>query len=199
ECHRDRGSSCALLAGLPLPLVGAGVLNADDARLRPSELPPDRAPHESLSNSVDASVEVVGGEESKVSAVVAVTLDHVVLVTRHVLLVAGEDDEVVALREFVPARQAVEVVVGKEVDRLPGAVEPRDELEVPVVEAKGDAEVEEGTAQIHAPVASGDVPRIAPAIPVGIREVVRRPGVRREDDGDAVGSKTPRPDDERWV
>ena len=67
-------------------------------------------------------VHVVRGEEREVAAEVAEARDHVVLVTRHVLLVAGEDDEVVAPRELVAARDRVEVVVGDEVDLLPGPV-----------------------------------------------------------------------------
>ena len=130
-----------LVSRLPLALVGSDVLHADDARLRASELPPGRASHERLPDSVDTAVEVVGREKSKVSAVVPITLDDVVLVTRDVLLVAGEHDKVVALRQLVPVHDAVEIVVRKEVNRLAGAVEPRDELEVPVVKAERHAEV----------------------------------------------------------
>ena len=44
-----------------------------------------------------------------------------------------------------------------------------------------------------------DVPRVAPPVTVGVREVVRRPGIRREHDCDAMGAELPRPDDERRV
>ena len=44
-----------------------------------------------------------------------------------------------------------------------------------------------------------DVPRVAPPVAVGVREVVRRPGIRREHDCDAMRAELPRPDDERRV
>ena len=48
-------------------------------------------------------------------------------------------------------------------------------------------------------MASGDVPRIPPTVAVGVREVVGRPGIGREDDRNAVSPQSPRPDDERGV
>src|SRR5438270_5872127 len=63
----------------------------------------------------------------------------------------------------------------------------------------GDAKVEERALQVDAAVPTADVPRVAPAIPVPVREVVRRPRVRREDDRDPLRAEPPRPHDERRV
>src|SRR5439155_3215952 len=139
--------------------------------------------------------EVVGREKGEVAAEIAEAADNVVLVLRHVLLVTREDDEVVVSRELVAALYRRKVVVGEKVHVLPGLVQPGDELEVPVVEAKRDAEVEKRTVEIDAPAAS-DVPRVAPPVTVRVLEVVRRPGVRREYDGDAVSAEPAGADDE---
>ena len=78
----------------------------------------------------------------------ATSNDDVVRELRHVLRVAGEDDEIVRTREIVPGLEQLEVVVGQVFDPLAGLVEPRDEVEVHVAEAEGHAEVEEGAAQV---------------------------------------------------
>src|SRR5207244_2491733 len=111
-------------------------------------------------------VEVVRGEKRKVPACVAVMLDHVVLMSCDVLLVSREDDEVVPPCQLLAAGDGTEIVVGEEVHRSAGPVEPRDELQVPVVEAKRHAEVEKGPLQVDAAVAPADVPRVAPAVAV---------------------------------
>src|SRR5207237_5520158 len=84
---------------LPLPMIRADVLDADDARFRPAELAPERPPHQSRPDPVDPPVEIVGGKEREIAAEVAVTLDDVVRVARDVLLVPGEHDQVVTARE----------------------------------------------------------------------------------------------------
>src|SRR6185369_13508490 len=98
------------VAALALAMVGADVLNSDEARLRTAERAPEPAPDQPLPDAVDAPVEVVRGEECKVSADVAVALDHVVGVLRHVLLVTREHDQVVTPRQLVPARDSGQVV-----------------------------------------------------------------------------------------
>ena len=116
---------------------------------------------------------------------VPVALDDVVLVLGHVLGMAREDDEVVRLGQLVAARVRLEVVVGQEVDVLPGPVQPRDKIEIPVAEPVRDAEVEERPREVDRPGRAADVPAVAPAVAVRVPEVVRLPRVRREDDGDA--------------
>jgi hypothetical protein len=163
--------------GLPLPVIRPDVLHADDARLRPSERTPRLPSREPRTDPVDAAVEVVRCEEGEVAAEISVALDHVVGVRRDVLLVAREDDEFVALRELRAARDRVEIVVGEEVRAEPMSVEPCDEVEVPVVEAKRNPEVEIRPLKVDAPVPGGDVPRVAPAVSVVVFEVVCRPRV----------------------
>jgi hypothetical protein len=111
---------------------------------------------------------------------------------------AGKDDEVVRVRQLVAGREGLEVVVGQEVHVLPGAVQPGDEVEIPVAEAERDAEVEERPLEVDVSRGAADVPAVAPAVAVLVPEVVRLPGVRREDDGDVRGRDAPR-DDERRV
>jgi hypothetical protein len=100
-------------------------------------------------------------------------LDHVVLVWRDVFLVSGEDDKVVARRQRLPVTDGTQIVVREEVHRPARPVEPRDELQIPVVEAEWHAEVEERPAQIHAAVSPGDIPGVAPTVAVAVGEVVR--------------------------
>src|SRR5207302_5718295 len=126
ERPRRGGGACDRVAGLPLTVVRPDVLNPDDSGLRTAEVPPRRPAHERLPDAVDAPVEVVRREECEVAADVAVPLDHVVLVTRHVFLMAWEDDEVVTPRELVTARDRVEVVVREEVDGPARPGQPRD-------------------------------------------------------------------------
>ena len=81
------------------------VLNADRARPRA-----DRGRASARSSSMmspcrsTSPEEVVRREEHQVAAEVAVALDEVVLARRHILVVAGEDDEVVRARERARAR-----------------------------------------------------------------------------------------------
>src|SRR5256886_11021854 len=124
--------------------------------------------------------------------------DDVVRMTRYVLLVPGEHDQVVPARELVAAANGVEVVVGEEVDAFPGSVQPGDEVEIPVVEAEGNSEVEEWTLERDTRMAA-DVPRVDPSYAVGVLEVVPSPGVRRQHDRYALRPEALRPHDERGV
>src|SRR5205807_5531524 len=172
------------VAPLALPVVAPVVLNADEPGLGPAELAPELDFAQPVATEHDLGEEVVRREEGEVAAEVAVALDAVVRVPSDVLLVPGEDDEVVARGQLVPASELLEVVVRQEVDALLRPVQPGDERQVPVAEAVGNAEVEERTPQVDAPDRGAHVPAVAPAVAVCILEVVRLPGVRREHDGD---------------
>src|SRR5207253_735491 len=128
---------------LLLAVIRAHVLDTDDRRLRASQLPPQAAPNERRPAPRHAPVQIVRSQKRQVAADVPVAADDVVRMTRYVLLVPGEHDQVVPARELVAAANGVEVVVGEEVDALPGPVQPGDEVEIPVVEAEGNSEVEE--------------------------------------------------------
>ena len=180
-------------------MIRPDVLHADNPRLRTAELPPRRPPHERLPDAVDPPVQVVRREECEIPADVAIPLDHVVPVTSHVFLVARKDDEIVVPCELVAARDRAEVVVREEVDRPAGLVQPRDELEIPVVEAKRHPEVEIRARQVDVALAAADVPGVAPAVAVRVGEVVRLPRLRREHDGNPLRAQPPGPHDERRV
>src|SRR5262245_1485166 len=117
---------------------------------------------------------------------------------RHVLRVTRVHDEDVSSSEHVAVAECRHVVGGEEVDPLPGPVQPGDEVEIPVAEPKRDAEVEERPGELDAPRRAAHVPAVAPAIAVRVPEVVRLPGVRGQDDGDARERGQPL-DDERRV
>src|SRR6266516_4591667 len=92
-----RGRSAG--AEQPRPAMAAGVvrpvLDAAQRGLGPPEIAPlgDAGHHGAV--QVDLPEEVVGRQEHEVAAEVAVPGDDVVLVRRHVLVVTGEDDQVV--------------------------------------------------------------------------------------------------------
>ena len=88
--------------------------------------------------------------------------------------------------ELVAARDRVDVLVAQEVDLFAGLLQPREEREVPVVEAERQAEVEERPRQVDGAVAPADVPGVAPAVAVRVGEVVGLPRLRREHDRDAL-------------
>src|SRR5206468_508672 len=99
----------------------------------------------------------------------------------------------------VAACCSLEVVVGEEIDLFAAAAQPRDEAEVPVAEAGRDTEVEERTPQVDCPARAADVPAVAPAVAVGVEEVVGLPGVRGEHDRDLVLAERARPQDQRRI
>src|SRR6185312_637067 len=154
------------------PVVARRPLRADERRFGPAEAPPHRDSPDRVAGAVDLPEEVVRGEEHQVAAEVAVALDDVVDVPGHVLLVAREDDEVVRAAQLVAALDALEVVVREEVDLLAGPAQPRNEAQVPVVEAEGHAEVEERPREVDGRARPADVPAVAPTVAVGVEEVV---------------------------
>ncbi len=70
------------------------VLDADERGFGTTEVPPAAGFHDDV-RPFDAPEEVVRGEEHQVSAEVAVPLDEIVFTRGHVLVVPGEDDQVV--------------------------------------------------------------------------------------------------------
>ena len=144
--------------------------------------------------------EVVRRQEHEVSAEVAIALHDVVLVLGRVLLVSGEDDEVVRTRERVPVRKRVKVGVRQELDSLGGLGDPGNEGQVPVSESEGYAEVEEGTRRVDSMDGARHVPAVSPTVAVGVAKVVGLPRVSGEHDRDARGrAEDRRADDERRV
>jgi hypothetical protein len=155
------------------------------------------SPRQRLALAHDAPVEVVGGEEHQVAAEVPVRADHLVDMVRHVLLMAGEHDQVVGASERGGAAHPLEVVVGEEVGLQLVDPEPADEPEVVGAEVGRDAVVEVRAGEHEGAVAATRVPGIAVPVAVAVPEVVGLPRVGRQDDGDARRPESPRRDDER--
>ena len=189
--HHVRRLHRAVVAGRPL--------RANQRRLGPAELAPHLHAPEQLPVALDLPEEVVRGQEHQAPAEVAVAPDDVVDVLGHVLLVPGENDQVVRAPQGIAAADPLEVVIREVVDLLARPLQPRDEAQVPVPEAKGDAEVEVGPAQVDRPGGAADVPAVAPAVAVLVEEVVGLPGVGGEHDRDLVLAERTRPQDERRV
>ena len=117
----------------------------------------------------------------------------------HVLVVAGQDDEVVAPREGLRRRHPVEVLVGEEVGAAPRLPEPAQERQVVAAEERRQAVAHVRTVEPRALAPVGRVPAVAPPVPVPVAQVVRLPRARREDDGDAWARRRRRADDQRRV
>ena len=81
--------------------VGRLVLHADQGCLRAAEIAPQVDQLEARAMTVDAPEEVVRRQEHQVPAEIAVPLDDVVGVPGDVLLMAGEDDQVVRTAQRV--------------------------------------------------------------------------------------------------
>src|SRR5947208_4773760 len=114
----------------PDALVPADVLDPDQARLRAAEIAPAALAIDPVAAADDAVEKVVRREEGKIAAGVTKLRDQGVLVRSHVLLMAREDEQVVALREPRAARESLEIVVGDEVGLLVRVREPADDAEV---------------------------------------------------------------------
>ena len=76
-------------------VVPADVLGPGERALLPTDVTPAAGSVDRVAVALDAVEEAVGREEREVAAQVAVALDQVVGMRRHVLLVPGEDDQVV--------------------------------------------------------------------------------------------------------
>ena len=146
----------------------------------------------------DPPEEVVGREEREVAAEVAVALDDVVLVRRDVLVVAGEDDQVVGARELARRSRA------RRGPRRRGRRRPAPSARASAGTAgrsggSGTARRGSGTGGRAAPSWSLPVARTTCRRPVAVvvAEVVGLPRVRRQDDGHTVLAEPRGPDDER--
>ena len=134
------------------------------------------------------------------AAGVAVLLDDVVLVCRHVLGVARKDDQVVERGEVAARADLVEILLGEDVGRQPRPRHPDEERKLVAVDPRRHAEICERPGERDAEIAASGVPGVAPAVAVSVVEVVRLPRVRREHDRDAArGPERSRPDDEGRV
>ena len=153
-----------------------------------------RSRHSSISLSADAAAvdppeEVVGRQEEQVAAAVAVALDQVVEPSRHVLGVAREHDQVVGRTKRVRRRECLEVLVAVHVDVLARLREPVLEAEVVAAVAVRDATVRVRAGHVDDVGAPAGVPGVAPAVAVGVVEVVGLPRRRRQHHGDALGRR----------
>src|SRR4029077_17653111 len=102
-----------------LAAVVAAVLDADQGRLRPPEVPPLLGLLDRAAVADHAPEEVVRGQEGEVPPKVAIALHDVVLVRRHVLVVAWEDDELIGPGEVFASGDRVEITVAEDVDLQP--------------------------------------------------------------------------------
>ena len=179
-------------------VVAGHVLHADDACLWPPEVPPLADPPHLVPVKDDFPEEIVRREEHQVSAQIAVAPDQVVLVSGRVLLVTGKDDQVVIAREEVAVCDVLEIQVGEEIHVSAGA-EPADDRGIEIAEAVRDSRV--GVRPVDVDSAKGPVhvPAVSPAVAVGVGEVVRLPGVRRQNDRDPARAEHGRTDDKRRV
>ena len=109
----------------------------------------------------DMPEEVVRREEREVAAEVAIALHDVVDLLRHVLLVAGEDDEVVELREIVARRKLLEILVGEVVGLLAGVHEEAQEPALVRAVVRRLARVEVRPTELDVVAIGVAVPRVA--------------------------------------
>ena len=130
--------------------------------------------------------EVVRGEEGEVAAEVAEVPHQVVLVARHVLGVAREDDEVVVGDQLLGGPDRLEVRLGQDVGLLAGLAQPAEEVDVVLAPLRRHAAPDEHPPESGGALGALRVPRVAPAVPVGVAEVVGLPRVRRHHDRDAA-------------
>ena len=196
EEPRRRGDVRDVERSLARAVVVGAVLHTAEPRLGPADGPPLRVTPQDVAILGDLPEEVVRGEEDQPPAEVAEALDHVVGVLGHVLAVAREDDEVVLLPELVAAREQLEVVVREDVRVATRLLEPAEEREVVAEETRRHASFAIGPVE-HDRRLTARVPRVAPPVPVRVVEVVGLPGVRRENDGDAILAGLGRPEHER--
>src|SRR4051794_2248725 len=177
--------------------VVAAVLDADQSSLRPRQVPPELDPPDALALPVDAPEEVVRGEECEITAQVAVALNQVVHVPGHVLLVAGEDDQVVAGGEVLAGTDLIEVIVREEVGLATGMHEEAQKAALLRAVVRWLAGSGERPRQEDAAPVLVDVPGVAAPVAVRVEEVVRLPAIGRQDHGDAVAPPRIGPNDER--
>ena len=94
----------------------------------------------------------------------------------------------------------LEVRLGQDVRLLAGRGEPAEEVDVVLAPLRRDAAPDEHAAEAGGALGALGVPGVAPAVAVGVAEVVRLPRVRRHHDGDAAPlAERRRPDHEGRV
>lgn len=93
-------------------------------------------------------------------------------------------------------RDSLEVVVGEVVHAVMPVGEPVEKPPVVGAEVRRHAAVEEGAPQVDSVDRRRLVPRVAGAVSIDVASVVRVPGVRGKDDGDAMRAQVPRTNDE---
>ena len=179
-----------------VPLSFARYCDAEERRLGPAELPPELHAAHPLAVLLHLPEEVVRREEDQAAAQVAEPLHDVVRMLGHVLGVPGEDDEVVEPAQLVTVRERLEVVLGEHVRRAAGAAEELEERNVGATEPGRRAALPVGPRQAHRRVAAR-VPRVAPAVAVGVVEVVGLPRVRRHHHRLAHRAERRGPEDQR--
>ena len=182
---------------MPSSLARYWTPTTADSGSRMPQAPPLLLAPEHGTVALDPPVEGVGAEKRQVAAAVAVLLDEVAFVERHVLVMAGEDEKVVAAEEGRGVAHAVEVVVAEEVRVVARGAEPAQERPVVPVEERRHPIAHERPVETRALAAPAGVPRVAGAVPVAIGEVVRLPRARGKDDGDPRADTRGRPHDER--
>ena len=176
--------------------VVAAVLDSDQAGFGPAEIAPLRRPFDQVAASVDMPEEVVRRQEHEVPSDVAVPLDRVVLMCRHVLVVTREHDQPVRPCER-PAVETVEVRVREKVDRMSVPREPVQKRQVVAAEVERNPAVQERSCKPNGVVRPVRVPRVALAVSVVVAKVVGLPRERRKDHCDGGFTKTIGPQHER--
>ena len=177
----DDEGLCQLAASL------AAVLDADQTRLRQADLAPLPRAHKRAAAQLYPPEEVVRREEHEVAAEVAVTPGSGRTVRGHVLVVPGEDDEVVrAGQGDPPVRKRREVFWSERYSTscpvhapASGGSRRRRAHGRRAGRPPGSGTAGGGRFGGRPGPASGPrVPGVAPPVPVGVVEVVGLPGVR---------------------
>jgi hypothetical protein len=158
------------------------VLDADERGLRLAQIAELRDARHPRRRDGHPPVEVVRREEREIATQVPVAPDEREHVLGHVLLVAGEDDQVVARDEAVAGRDGVQVLVRVEVGAVAAVREPVDEATRPLRQRTA----QEGAPQVDRLHVWIRVPGVAVPVPVGVAQVVRGHRVGRDHDRDPL-------------
>ena len=162
------------------------VLDADERRLRPAQIAPHRDLAQDRAVPLDTPEEVVRREEHQVAAEVAKAHHETELARGHVLVVAGEDDEVIRPAQPSRVRDALEVGLGQIVHRSVVPGQPVQERKVVRPEPQRHASVSERPCQSKAAPSPVRVPGVRGSVAVVVPEVVGLPGERGQNHGHAV-------------
>ena len=152
-------------------VVVRAVLHADQCRFGTAELAPFPGAREQRALAADVPEEVVRGEEDQVAAEIAIALDEVHLLRRHVFGMAAEDDQVVQPRQRVAAFEHLEIGLRQVVRLLAVLCEPAQKAEVVLPVLRRDASAEEGATETHGALRTLGVPGVTPAVAVLSRKL----------------------------